>query len=335
MLLPAIHLRQCLLPSISKLVPLLVLAAALSGCTEVQYLSHLYKQMDEPAPVSSPSAQEGTFKVGKPYKVDGQWYQPREQYEFVETGVASWYGPGFHGRRTANGEVFRRDELTAAHRTLQMPSLVRVTNLDNGRSVVVRINDRGPFKRGRVIDVSEKAAELLGFKGQGTAKVRLEVLREESLRLADVARSGVVTRGYEEGYQVASASSLYDGGLVPGSVSRETLITPAEEGPRGLAHAVPGHVREGAFYPDPLVAEAAVQPASLYVQAGAFSNQNNAWALREKLSYFNNAQVYTVQVGRQSYYRVRIGPLGRVEEADEVLSRLVNAGHRDAMIVVE
>ncbi len=130
----------------------------------------------------------GKYKVGRPYRIDGIWYYPKVDYDYVETGIASWYGPGFHGKKTANGEIYDQDALTAAHRTLPMPSLVRVTNLQNGRSLVVRLNDRGPFKRGRIIDLSKRSADLLGFTRQGTAKVRVEILEEESRTLAAVAQ---------------------------------------------------------------------------------------------------------------------------------------------------
>jgi rare lipoprotein A len=144
-------------------------------------------------PFPGEQVSNGTYKVGKPYKVGDDWYYPSEDFSKTETGIASWYGPTFHGKRTANGEIYDQHELTAAHRTLQMPSLVRVTNLENGRSIVVRINDRGPFKRGRVIDVSKRAAELLGFINQGTARVRLEVLEKESRKIAAAARGGMDT----------------------------------------------------------------------------------------------------------------------------------------------
>lgn len=158
----------------------------LTGCAETQLVSHWAKQISWPGQAES----KGTYKVGNPYKVGGVWYYPEENFHLVETGIASWYGPGFHAVRTANGEVFDQNELTAAHRTLQLPSFVRVTNLENGNSVVVRVNDRGPFLHGRVMDVSKRAAELLGFAGKGTARVRLEVLERESRILADAARSG-------------------------------------------------------------------------------------------------------------------------------------------------
>jgi rare lipoprotein A len=122
----------------------------------------------------TPSGKGGIYKVGNPYVINGVTYVPREDPNYSETGIASWYGPQFHGERTANGEVFDMELVSAAHRTLPMPSLVRVTNLENGRSMVVRLNDRGPYARGRIIDMSKKAAELLGFQGAGTAMVRVE-----------------------------------------------------------------------------------------------------------------------------------------------------------------
>ena len=103
------------------------------------------------------------YKVGNPYQIGNIWYYPREQPDYDETGIASWYGPTFYGKHTANGEMYDGNALTAAHRTLPMPVNVRVTNLDNGKSMVVRVNDRGPYAKGRIIDLSRHAAELLGF----------------------------------------------------------------------------------------------------------------------------------------------------------------------------
>jgi rare lipoprotein A len=116
----------------------------------------------------------GQAMVGKPYTVAGKRYVPQEDPNYTAVGLASWYGPNFHGRKTANGEVFNMNDLTAAHPTLPLPSYVRVTNLKNNRSVVVRVNDRGPFSRDRVIDVSATAASMLDFKRVGVAKVKVE-----------------------------------------------------------------------------------------------------------------------------------------------------------------
>lgn len=139
----------------------------------------------------------GKFRVGKAYDIKGKTYYPQESYTKEQTGIASWYGPGFHGNKTANGERFDQNALTAAHPTLQMPSLVRVTNLENGRTLVVRVNDRGPFHSNRIMDLSKGAAKELGIIATGTANVRIQVLGPESRALAAAAKQGISTRGAE------------------------------------------------------------------------------------------------------------------------------------------
>jgi rare lipoprotein A len=127
----------------------------------------------------------GTYRVGKPYVVAGRVYVPEEDVNYRAEGLASWYGDDFHGRLTANGEVFDMDSLSAAHPTLPMPCYARVTNLSNGKSVIVRVNDRGPYHGNRLIDVSNKAAELLEFKGNGVAHVRVEYVGRAPLEGSD------------------------------------------------------------------------------------------------------------------------------------------------------
>ncbi|TCK28408.1 rare lipoprotein A [Ancylobacter aquaticus] len=128
----------------------------------------------------------GTYRVGKPYVVAGKTYVPTEPTKKYRTeGLASWYGDDFHGRLTANGEVFDMHSIAAAHPTLPMPSYVRVTNLSNNRSMVVRVNDRGPFHGNRVIDVSHRAADMLGFKSNGTARVRVDYIGKAPLEGSD------------------------------------------------------------------------------------------------------------------------------------------------------
>lgn len=123
-------------------------------------------------------------KIGKPYQIAGRWYTPHADPDYTEVGYASWYGPQFHGRDTANGEVFDMNQLTAAHRTLPLPSYVRVTNLSNGRSVVLRVNDRGPFAKERILDVSRRGAQILGFEQKGVQKVRVELVDPSGKPLA-------------------------------------------------------------------------------------------------------------------------------------------------------
>src|SRR3984957_18321542 len=147
-------------------IAVMFFAAAVAGCSTGP---PTYEPVTVP-----PNA--GIYKVGQPYQIEGTWYYPREQPDYDETGIASWYGPTFHGKHTANGETFDSGALTAAHRTLPMPVNVRVTNLDNGRSIVLRVNDRGPYARGRIIDVSARAAQLLGYDVIGTARVRVQIM---------------------------------------------------------------------------------------------------------------------------------------------------------------
>jgi rare lipoprotein A len=129
----------------------------------------------------------GNYMVGKPYKIAGQTYVPSEK-PFAAVGSASWYGSDFHGRRTANGEIFDRESISAAHPTMPLPSYARVTNLKNTRSIVVRVNDRGPYHGGRVMDVSQRVAEALDFRSAGTARVKVEWIGRANLAGDDDAR---------------------------------------------------------------------------------------------------------------------------------------------------
>src|SRR5271163_3339553 len=133
-----------------------------------------------------------TYKVGTPYTIKGITYYPRVDYAYDQTGAASWYGEQFQGQYTANGEVFDLNQISAAHTTLPLPSIVEVVNLDNNRALRIRVNDRGPFAQGRIIDLSRRAAQLLGFEGAGTAMVRVRVLKQESVRAAALAQRGVI-----------------------------------------------------------------------------------------------------------------------------------------------
>ncbi len=130
-------------------------------------------------PTSRPTSDSSGTQVGKPYRVNGVRYVPKAQPGYDATGIASWYGGKFHGRRTASGQRYDMNAMTAAHRTLPFGTKVRVTNLRNDRTVVLTINDRGPFARGRIIDVSRRAAERLGFRSRGTTRVRVRIVGGE------------------------------------------------------------------------------------------------------------------------------------------------------------
>lgn len=323
-----------------KLLALLAVTTMLSGCAELEFGSHLYKDITyvdtQQAQGSSRPLQEGNFKVGKPYTVNGTVYRPQETYEYAETGIASWYGPGFHGKKTASGETYHQGELTAAHRTLQMPSLVRVTNLENGRSVIVRVNDRGPFAKGRIIDISERAAQLIGMIGKGTAKVKVEMLPEESRLIAEAARRGANLKGSEIAMNQSGRLPSHMMPAVMNDAAPARLASPQEAMLAAAAREdnVQGHIRNGRFYPDDVVTQQPVTPTGIYVQAGAFGVQENAQRLSEKLSAYAPAKVESVQYNGRTLYKVKLGPLPTVRDADSVLSRVLAGGHSDAIITV-
>lgn len=190
----AVGTRSVRKPSSWRSVTLLsfsAIAIVLAGCAASPEQSPKKKQTKEYFPESkygvkaSPRVANsagkplprggGRHQIGKPYQVKGKWYYPKEKKkDYTVVGKASWYGSAFHGRLTANGEIYDKEHLTAAHPTMPLPSYARVTNTENGSSVIVRVNDRGPFERGRVIDLSKKAAELLDYKHSGVAQVKVE-----------------------------------------------------------------------------------------------------------------------------------------------------------------
>jgi rare lipoprotein A (peptidoglycan hydrolase) len=128
----------------------------------------------------SQSTYEGYYKIGNPYEIHGVAYEPQDYENYEEVGTASWYGDDFHGKKTANGEIYNMHDMTAAHPTLPLPSLIRVTNLRNGKKIIARVNDRGPFAKDRIVDVSQHAAAALGFKSQGTTEVKIELLKDDT-----------------------------------------------------------------------------------------------------------------------------------------------------------
>ncbi|MBM3517487.1 MAG: septal ring lytic transglycosylase RlpA family protein [Alphaproteobacteria bacterium] len=283
----------------------LTIVLAVTGCAETQLAVHAAKQLArlDAVPEQTPPAQggEGSFKVGKPYRVDGVWYYPRIQPDYDETGVASWYGEPFHGESTANGEIYDMNALTAAHQTLPLPSVVRVTNLENGRGLVLRVNDRGPFVNGRIIDVSRRAAQLLGFHGKGTAKVRVQVLDDAALRVATANDADPETAAFGKASSAARERAQRKAAVLQ---AKATDAAPPETEPE------------------------------LYVQAGAYRREDNAVKTRDRVSAFGAAKISTVVRDGVTLFRVRIGPLESVGQADGVLDSMLDSGITDARIIV-
>jgi rare lipoprotein A len=278
---------------------------------------------------SSSSPAGPHYKIGDPYEVKGETYSPHEDYNYDETGIASWYGQDFHGGRTANGEIFNKDELTAAHKTLPLPTLARVTNLENGKSIVVRINDRGPFSGARLIDVSQRAAQLLGFEQQGTAEVRVQVLADESKAIADAMRH----YGTTEPVQVAAAEQAQ---AQAGSV-QSAALQPVETKTLEPIKTTPAvHQQLLATQPLPVVVQVPVTGShQLYVQAGAFTVLENATRLQQSMARFGKATISDIQINGRLFHRVRIGPIRDVGSADHVLAQVRQAGVAGARTVVD
>ena len=270
------------------------------------------------------------YKIGNPYQVGGVWYYPERDLAYDETGIGSWYGDEFAGRLTANGEIFDPDMVTAAHKTLPMPSVVRVTNLDNGKSLVVRINDRGPFVAGRVIDLSREAARLIGYRDQGIARVRVQVLAEQTLRLEKLAKSGnfaeitgdvvaMPTVAAVEQPEVSMTATSSTGKIV-NSDAEDNNISALEL----LARSRVGEV----------ITVAPIR-TQLWVQVGAFYAQANASNVLAKVEAVGTGQVSPVDVSGQTLHRVRIGPLSSVEAADRALDGVIGLGFSGARIIVD
>jgi rare lipoprotein A len=171
----------------------------------------------------------GSYRVGAPYVVAGKTYVPEDDPHYRAEGVASWYGSDFHGRLTANGEIFDRQSMSAAHATLPLPSYVRVTNISNHKSVIVRVNDRGPYAGNRLIDVSERAASLLGFYGSGLAPVKVEYVGRAPIEGSDdVMLMATLREGGEPApspslVRVASAKGFMPASISSAPVSRSAL----------------------------------------------------------------------------------------------------------------
>lgn len=301
-----------------------VVLLALSGCAETRLVVHGAKEL---AGSVSPAQKPGRYKVGDPYQIKGVWYYPREEPDYDETGIASWYGPQFHGRDTANGEVFDMNSLSAAHRTLPMPSVVQVTNLENGRSMKLRINDRGPFAHGRIIDLSRRAAQLLGFQQQGIAKVRVQFLPEDSA----IAKAEVL--GLPPPDRRVVAATVDAAPRIP--VTQEPLTAPT--GAAAAPSPSPGAPAAAPVASGP-VSQVAIPPATqtrMFVQAGAFTNSDLAVRLQQRLAGLGPVKIMEATVGGQDFYRVRLGPFADVPEADTLLERVIAAGFPGARIVVD
>ena len=233
------------------------------------------------------------YKVGEPYQVNGKWYYPKEDKNYRAVGTASWYGSEFHNRQTANGEIFDRHILSAAHPTLPLPSIVRVTNLNNGKTIQVRVNDRGPFKPGRIIDLSEAAAEELGFRDQGTARVKIQF------------------------DQRATTALFYDPN------DPEEVTKPQQR--------IARHPKSPQF--TTMEARLQEDFSTHYVQTGAYSTRDSAQRVAKYLRQVGQVLVEETQYHGDTLYRVKLGPYKTQQEAGDMLDKIAGMGFNDAIVV--
>ncbi len=304
--------------------PLLLASLALcllafAGCSEVKLALHVVKKFNLETKEEEPPVRVAKphYKLGSPYQVNHVWHYPSYDPNYDRTGVASWYGPAFHGRPTANGERFDMNGVTAAHPTLPLPSRVRVTNLENGRQLELRVNDRGPFVNGRIIDLSRRAAQLLGFKRQGLTKVRVQYLGLDRLEPPEPpADQPVVVAAVEP-----------DVALKPRwtKPSNGTVVLPPDRPVRRVASASPPQT--------PKSETASVTSRRLLVEAAVLNGRDDADRLGDQVRSLGAVAVEPERRNGRVVYAVRIGPVDTDDEAAFILAELNRAGFTGSHIV--
>lgn len=282
---------------------LILSVAWLAGCSST------------PKKPEPPKGADGYSKYGNPnnYNVLGERYEVlRDNRGYKETGIASWYGPGFHGKRASVGETYDMNAMTAAHKTLRIPCFVEVTNLQNGRKAVLRVNDRGPFHENRIIDLSKAAAEKLGVIATGTAMVEVRIVDD-----------GVPSKPLDETLQnMAQASVPAEPQVLARPVAMPILTSTR------VGTSMSDSLRSDLSRPTPVWGQ------NIYVQLGAFSMRPNAEQLRSKLTSSGVVQV-NVTPKDDGLFRVRIGPVASVEAADALAEKLDTLGVTGRHMVVE
>ena len=326
---------------ISRFYIIVACCLYLTGCTSAEVVLNLAKQArktivnsDVEQDSKIENQNDGTensvvarphYKIGDPYEIRGNWYYPERNLTYDETGIASWYGDEFAGRLTANGEIFDPELVTAAHKTLPMPSVVRVTNLETGKSLVVRMNDRGPYVAGRIIDLSREAARRLGFMNKGVARVRVQILAEQSLAMERDAKNNkfplyvsnsemppVVADNVPEVNFDAKTTRKIDS---KGS-NRISAIDLLEQSRIGEIIEVP------------------VINTKIWVQIGAFFNKESAKTVLDNFKKMDGVIAESLHNGKP-VYKARLGPILSVSDADIILDDALNFGFEGAHIVVD
>lgn len=295
----------------------------------------------QPAPTARGPVPDSPVKIGRPYQIAGVWYTPADEAGYDEVGYASWYGEAFHGGPTANGERFDMNDVSAAHKTLPLPSYVEVTALETGRTILVRVNDRGPFVSNRIIDLSRRSAEMLGITRKGVAPVRVRRVEPgEADRLALRKGGPASERAYVTQSELASLDRRFRTWLAAqqATASRPALASRVPEPARSIAAPAPVSGPVSAPVTAPVATAvatpaAAQSPAPLsasmiggwFVQVGAYGDRGRADGLAQALG----ATIESVG----DIHRVRIGPYFEESIALAALARMQRDGYGDARLI--
>jgi rare lipoprotein A len=340
---------------------LLLASASLGACASLTTPKYAVREGAGASPVR-PAPNATAHGTNAPYQVAGVWYVPHEQPNYDQTGIASWYGDAFQMKATADGEVFDMNQFSAAHTTLPLPSMVEVTNLDNGKKLTVRVNDRGPFVGGRLIDLSRAAAAELGYERAGTAHVRVRYVGpaplagpEAGVRYARLDRSPGPARVsmrrpadeeiFDEVDAAPAAALAAPGPLVaaPEAVSVSTLA-PLPAAPARAAAVVPVSLPQPAaptyrgsrdvYGPIQRPSASQVSVASAYrIQAGAFSDQDHARRAVAQLAQAGSASIEPMERGGTTLYRVTLPAPADEADAQALRDRVADIGFADARVV--
>ncbi len=297
-----------------------VVGLILTGCSGKKSTSSTdpFAGIGSPHYTGAGSVPKGTGRahVGKPYQVAGRWFTPKAQPGYDKSGPASWYGEAFHRRKTSNGEWFDMNELTAAHPTLPLPSYAKVTNIENGRQVIVRINDRGPFVGPRIIDMSKRSAEVLGFKNQGKTNVRVQYLGPAPLQDRG-QHLMAMNRELGQGASLRQLAAMTGQEPVAGQAQTAELTHAPE------AQAV--------RYAEDAEGAGDNPPMGYVINVAAFSDPENAAAASNSLAQFG-ARLVPVETAEGQVFRVVIGPMVSRNDVRDALQAVHDAGFVDAKV---
>lgn len=294
-------------PSVSEMGPIDLRRGAIAAGTEQFPRSNYSASRGTSVPA-------GTIEpfAGPPYQVEGKWFVPMHEPDYDEVGIASWYGPGFDGELAASGETFDQHALTAAHPTLPIPSVVRVTNLENQRSVLLRLNDRGPYVDDRIIDLSRGAADALDVRRNGTAKVRVEYV----------------------GPAPKDPDAMLTERMYASSTPHQRVATPSEQNVWTAelppAANMPAHPPSQA--PAPVEVERPAMSGGFALQVGSFSDLSNAHRQLSELSAHSPGYVTSAVVNGGQFYRVMLGPVADRASGERLMGALQRHG-QEAILV--